>query len=257
MSQNIFQLFSDDPVEFNLKHLKSQLFMALIKLIRESSTPNIAQDGLMTEFGMSEIQAKAVLELRLQRLTGMEIDKIREEHAEIMKLIERLKEILANESMRFDIIKTELAEVKAKFGDERKTTIEYADDEINMLDLIEEEDVVVTISHLGYIKRTSARDYRQQRRGGFRAAVGDEGIVGLLLEVRIVEVDVGDTVRLRRQHHQPSVVGKQRRYALQQSEMAEVVGRELRFEAIDRAPERRRHDAGVGDDGIELAAVGQ
>src|SRR6187402_2755406 len=144
---------------------------AVIKLIRESSTPGIAQEGLMSNFGMSEIQAKAVLELRLQRLTGMEIDKIREEHAEIMKLIERLKEILANETMRFDIIKTELAEVKAKFGDARKTTIEYADDEINMLDLIEEEDVVVTISHLGYIKRTSATEYRQQRRGG-RGAKG-------------------------------------------------------------------------------------
>lgn len=144
---------------------------AVIKLIRESATPNIAQDGLMTEFGMSEIQAKAVLELRLQRLTGMEIDKIREEHAEIMKLIGRLKEILANESLRFEIIKTELLEVKAKFGDERRTTIEYADDEINMLDLIEEEDVVVTISHLGYIKRTSATEYRQQRRGG-RGAKG-------------------------------------------------------------------------------------
>lgn len=144
---------------------------AVIKLIRESATPAIAQEGLMTQFGMTEIQAKAVLELRLQRLTGMEIDKIREEHAEIMRLIERLKEILANESLRFDIIKTELQEVKAKFGDERRTTIEYADDEINMLDLIEEEDVVVTISHLGYIKRTSATEYRQQRRGG-RGAKG-------------------------------------------------------------------------------------
>ena len=144
---------------------------AVIKLIRESSTPNLAQNGLMTNFGMSEIQSKAVLELRLQRLTGMEIDKIREEHAEIMELIERLKEILANEGMRFDIIKAELLEVKAKFGDERRSQIEYADDEINMLDLIEDEDVVVTISHLGYIKRTSARDYRQQRRGG-RGAKG-------------------------------------------------------------------------------------
>ncbi len=144
---------------------------AVIKLIRESATPGIAQEGLMSNFGMSEIQAKAVLELRLQRLTGMEIDKIREEHAEIMKLIEHLKEILANESMRFDIIKTELQEVKDKFGDERKTEIVYANDEINMLDLIEEEDVVVTISHLGYIKRTSAAEYRQQRRGG-RGAKG-------------------------------------------------------------------------------------
>ena len=139
---------------------------AVIKLIRESSTPNIAQEGLISNFGMTEIQAKAVLELRLQRLTGMEIDKIREEHAEIMKVIEHLKEILANEGMRYDIIKTELAEVKAKFGDERKTEIVYVGDEMNMLDLIEEEDVVVTISHLGYIKRTSSAEYRQQRRGG-------------------------------------------------------------------------------------------
>lgn len=144
---------------------------AVIALIRNSATPNIAQEGLMTEFGMSEIQSKAVLELRLQRLTGMEIEKIREEHAEIMKLIERLKEILANESMRFEIIKNELAEIKNKFGDERRTEITYLDDEIKMIDLIEEEDVVVTISHLGYIKRTSATEYRQQRRGG-RGAKG-------------------------------------------------------------------------------------
>lgn len=139
---------------------------AVIKLIRESATPAIAHEGLMSSFGMSEIQSKAVLELRLQRLTGMEIDKIRLEHAEIMKLIEHLESILNNEGMRFDIIKTELAEVKAKFGDERKTEIVYVGDEINMLDLIEEEDVVVTISHLGYIKRTAADEYRQQRRGG-------------------------------------------------------------------------------------------
>lgn len=144
---------------------------AVIKLIRESSTPNIAQEGLITQFGMSEIQAKAVLELRLQRLTGMEINKIREEHAEIMKLIEHLKLILANEDMRYDIIKKELIEVKEKFGDERKSEIVYVGDEINMLDLIEDEDVVVTISHLGYIKRTSAAEYRQQRRGG-RGAKG-------------------------------------------------------------------------------------
>jgi DNA gyrase subunit A len=144
---------------------------AVIKLIRESSTPVLAHEGLKSNFGMSDIQAKAVLELRLQRLTGMEIEKIREEHAEIMKVIERLKEILANEGLRFEIIKAELMEVKDKFGDERKSEIIYADDEINMLDLIEEEDVVVTISHMGYIKRTSANEYRQQRRGG-RGAKG-------------------------------------------------------------------------------------
>jgi len=139
---------------------------AVIKLIRESSTPNIAQDGLMTTFAMTEIQAKAVLELRLQRLTGMEIDKIREEHAGLMKEIERLIELLANEGMRFDIIKAELQEVREKFGDARRSEIVYVGDDMNMLDFIEEEDVVVTISHLGYVKRTSATEYRQQRRGG-------------------------------------------------------------------------------------------
>jgi DNA gyrase subunit A len=144
---------------------------AVIKLIRESATPNIAQEGLISNFGMTEIQAKAVLELRLQRLTGMEIDKIREEHAELMKIIAHLKEILASAEMRFEIIKKELLEVKAKFGDERKSEIVYADDEVNMLDFIVEEDVVVTISHLGYIKRTSVTEYRQQKRGG-RGAKG-------------------------------------------------------------------------------------
>lgn len=143
----------------------------VIALIRSSSTPDIAKEGLVSNFGMSEIQAKAVLELRLQRLTGMERDKIREEHAEIMKLISRLKEILADEGIRFQIIKDELAEVKQKFGDARKTEITYLDDEIGIEDLIEEEDVVVTISHLGYIKRTPANEYRQQRRGG-RGAKG-------------------------------------------------------------------------------------
>jgi len=138
----------------------------VIKLIRASSTPDIAKEGLMSEFGMSEIQAKAVLELRLQRLTGMEREKIREEHAEVMNLIARLKDILADESKRFQIIKDELNEIKEKFGDERKSEITYLANEISMEDLIEEEDVVVTISHLGYIKRTSATEYRQQRRGG-------------------------------------------------------------------------------------------
>ncbi len=138
----------------------------VITLIRNSATPEVAKDGLMANFEMSEIQAKAVLELRLQRLTGMERDKIKKEHEEIMALIGKLKEILANEGMRFQIIKDELEEIKQKFGDERKTEITYLADEISMQDLIEEEDVVVTISHLGYIKRTSATEYRQQRRGG-------------------------------------------------------------------------------------------
>lgn len=143
----------------------------VIALIRNSATPDIAKEGLISQFGMTEIQAKAVLELRLQRLTGMERDKIREEHAELMKLIAHLQEILSNESLRFEIIKKELTEVKDKFGDERRTQITYLEDEIKIEDLIEEENVVVTISHMGYIKRTSATEYRQQKRGG-RGAIG-------------------------------------------------------------------------------------
>ena len=139
---------------------------AVITLIRSSSTPDIAKDGLMQNFGMTEIQSKAVLELRLQRLTGMERDKIRDEHAELIKTIARLKEILSDEGMRFQIVKNELQEIKDRFGDERKSEITYLADEVNILDLIEEENVVITISHLGYIKRTSQMEYRQQRRGG-------------------------------------------------------------------------------------------
>lgn len=145
----------------------------VIKLIRASATPDVAKEGLIANFGMSDIQAKAVLELRLQRLTGMERDKIREEHAEIMKLIAKLNEILGDESLRFQIIKDELTEIKERFGDERKTEITYLANEISIEDLIEEEDVVVTISHLGYIKRTPATEYRQQRRGG-RGARGSK-----------------------------------------------------------------------------------
>ena len=138
----------------------------VIQLIRNSPTPEQAREGLMTNFGMTEIQARAVLDLRLQRLTGMERDKIREEHAEIMRTIEHLKAILADEGLRYNIIKTELLEVKEKFGDARRTEIQYLADEISLADLIEQEDVVITISHLGYIKRTSANEYRAQRRGG-------------------------------------------------------------------------------------------
>jgi DNA gyrase subunit A len=144
----------------------------VIALIRASSTPEIAKDNLINAgWGLDEIQAKAILELRLQRLTGMERDKIKQEYDDLMKLIAHLKEILANEGMRYDIIKTELQEVKDKFGDARKTEITYLDNEVSIKDLIKEEDVVITISHLGYIKRTSATEFRSQRRGG-RGAVG-------------------------------------------------------------------------------------
>ena len=144
----------------------------VIALIRASSTPDMAKDNLINAgWGLDEIQAKAILELRLQRLTGMERGKIREEFDGLMKLITWLKELLADEGKRFDVIRKELQEVKDKFGDARKTEITYLDNEMSIKDLIREEDVVITISHLGYIKRTSATEYRQQRRGG-RGAMG-------------------------------------------------------------------------------------
>lgn len=139
----------------------------VIALIRSSATPDIAKDNLVNAgWGLDEIQAKAILELRLQRLTGMERDKIKEEFDELQKLIAHLNELLSNEGMRFELIKTELIEIKEKFGDTRKTEITYLDDEVKIKDLIKEEDVVITISHLGYIKRTPAEEYRAQRRGG-------------------------------------------------------------------------------------------
>jgi DNA gyrase subunit A len=144
----------------------------VISLIRNSPTPDVAKDNLVNAgWGLDEIQAKAILELRLQRLTGMERDKIREEYEELMKLIAHLRELLSNESMRYDVIRTELLEVKEKFGDARRTEITYLDNEVRIKDLIKEEDVVITISHLGYIKRTPADEYRSQRRGG-RGVIG-------------------------------------------------------------------------------------
>ncbi len=138
----------------------------VIKLIRSSKNPEAAKDGLISNFEMSELQAKAVLALTLQRLTGLEIDKIRAEHAEISSLISRLKEILANEHLRFDIIKEELSEVKRKYGDARRSEIVIYGDNISYEDMIAEEEMVVTISHLGYVKRTSLDEYKKQNRGG-------------------------------------------------------------------------------------------
>jgi DNA gyrase subunit A len=146
----------------------------VIALIRSSATPDIAKEKLINAgWGLDEIQAKAILELRLQRLTGMEREKIKQEYDELMKLIAHLNELLGNEGMRFDLIKTELLEIKERFGDERKTEITYLDNEVRMEDLIKEEDVVITVSHLGYVKRTSVTEYRQQRRGG-RGAMGSK-----------------------------------------------------------------------------------
>jgi DNA gyrase subunit A len=139
----------------------------VIALIRSSSTPDSAKEALVNAgWGLDEIQAKAILELRLQRLTGMEREKIREEYESLMKLIAHLQELLGNEGLRYDVIKKELNEVKDKFATPRKSDITYLANEMNVLDFIAEEDVVITISHLGYIKRTSATEYRQQRRGG-------------------------------------------------------------------------------------------
>ena len=144
----------------------------VIALIRASANPESAREALLNAgWGLDEIQARAILELRLQRLTGMERDKIKAEYEELMKLITSLQELLGSETLRFELIVKELEEMKDKFGDERKTEITYLDDEVRIKDLIKEEDVVITISHLGYIKRTSATEYRSQRRGG-RGVIG-------------------------------------------------------------------------------------
>lgn len=143
----------------------------VIRMIRESATPNEAQEGLMSKFGLSEIQAKAILELRLRVLTGMERDKIKEEYNELMKLIAYLRSVLDDEGLRMQIIKDELLEIKDKYGDERKTQIVYAADDLRIEDMIADEDVVITISHMGYIKRTLLSEYRRQNRGG----VGSKG----------------------------------------------------------------------------------
>lgn len=143
----------------------------VIKLIRESKTPDEAKVGLMQKFSLSEIQAKAILELRLRVLTGMEREKIKEEYADLMKLIEYYKDVLNDEFLRYEIIKDELREIREKYGDERKTEIVYSANDMRMEDMIVDEDVVITISHMGYIKRTPLDEYRIQGRGG----VGSKG----------------------------------------------------------------------------------
>ena len=139
---------------------------AVIELIRKSKNPDEAKDGLISNFKLSEIQAKAILELRLQRLTGLERQKIKEEFEELMKLIAYLESVLSDESLRYKIIKDEMLEMKEKYGDERKTMIEHSAGEIDIEDLIPNEKVVITISHMGYIKRTSLSEYKEQNRGG-------------------------------------------------------------------------------------------
>ena len=137
-----------------------------IAIIRHSANPQAAKEGLIAEFELSEIQAQAILDLRLARLTGMELDKIRDEYEEIMKIIADLEDILSNEGRRFEIIKNELLEIKEKYGDERKSEIDYSGGEMSIEDIIPNEQVVLTISHAGYIKRTLLSEYKVQSRGG-------------------------------------------------------------------------------------------
>ncbi|MBN2347818.1 MAG: DNA gyrase subunit A [Bacteroidales bacterium] len=153
-------------------HVLEGLLIALdhldevIKLIRSSKTPDEARDGLMTQFELSEIQAKAILDMRLQRLTGLERDKIRNDYDELQKLITYLKEVLENESLRMQIIKDELIQVRDTYGDERRTEIVPDAEEFNPEDFYADEDMIITISHMGYIKRTPLIDFKTQHRGG-------------------------------------------------------------------------------------------
>lgn len=143
----------------------------VITLIRNSRDPDEAREGLMSQFELSEIQAKAILDMRLQRLTGLEREKIEKEYAEILELIEKLKEILDREDLRMQIIKDELDVIQERYGDERRTEIVHSADDINIEDIIPDEEMVITVSHQGYIKRTPLADYRTQGRGG----VGSKG----------------------------------------------------------------------------------
>ena len=144
---------------------------AVIDLIRSSRTPEDARNGLINNFKLSEIQARAILDLRLQKLTGLEMDKIKTEHEEIMAKIDHLNKILSDEDMRFDILSDDLRDLKNKYGDDRRSNIEFSSSEVSIEDMIPNEEVLITISHLGYVKRTSLSEYRAQNRGG----VGSRG----------------------------------------------------------------------------------
>ena len=145
----------------------------VIALIRGSQTPEEARAGLMEKFELSEVQARAILDMRLQKLTGLERDKLRAEYDELMEVIGRLQAILADKALRMGIIKDELEEMKERFGDERRSRIEFSSAELSIEDMIPDEQVVITISHAGYIKRTRLAEYKEQSRGG----VGSKGAV--------------------------------------------------------------------------------
>ena len=159
-------------------HILEGLLVALdhidevINLIRSSRTDQIAKEGLMEKFDLSERQAQAILDMRLRRLTGLERDKLQEEYEGLLKTIKELKDILANDHLQYAIIKEELLEIKRKYNDERRTEITSAPGDIDIEDLIDEHDVVLTLTHLGYVKRTPLDTYKSQRRGG-------RGITGL------------------------------------------------------------------------------
>ncbi|MCF8462175.1 MAG: DNA gyrase subunit A [Flavobacteriales bacterium] len=141
----------------------------VIKIIRASASPDEARENLMERFNLSDIQSRAIVEMRLRQLTGLEQDKLRAEYEELMKTIEYLKSILESEDLRMSIIKDELIVVRDKYGDERRSVIEHNANDLRMEDMIADEDVVITISHLGYIKRTPLSEYRVQSRGGVGA----------------------------------------------------------------------------------------
>ncbi len=138
----------------------------VIEIIKASASPDEAREKLSTRFGLSEIQTRAIVDMRLRQLTGLEQDKLRAEFDELMKLIADLKDILDREERRMEIIKNELLEIRSRYGDERRSRIEYSASEMRMEDLIADEEVVITISHAGYIKRTSLNEYKVQNRGG-------------------------------------------------------------------------------------------
>ncbi len=144
---------------------------AVITIIRAAKTPDEARENLCLNFELDDIQARAILDLRLQKLTGLERDKIHEDYTELCKMIEWYKQVLAEEPLRMQIIKDELAEIKALYGDERRTEIVYASEEFNPEDFYADEDMVITISHMGYIKRTPLTEFRTQSRGG----IGSKG----------------------------------------------------------------------------------
>jgi DNA gyrase subunit A len=166
--RTIYELGKAEARAHILEGLKRALDMldAIISLIRASKEPSVAKEGLMTQFQFSAIQAQAILDMRMQRLTGLEREKIIAEYGETLKLIARLKEILASEAVLKNVIVEELRELERNYGDERRTEIVDEEVEITLEDLIADEDVVITVSHSGYIKRTSASLYRTQGRGG-------------------------------------------------------------------------------------------